>query len=304
LIVVLALAAALSASAATMKAPVLGGCPVFPANSVWNQPVDKLPVAANSAQLVASIGLDASVHADFGAGLYDGSIIGIPYVVVRGSKTPKSRLRFEYADESDKGPYPIPRNVPIEGAPNAGDGDRHALIVDRDTCKLYELYALQRTAGGWTAGSGAIWSLRSNKLRPAGWTSADAAGLPILPGLARWADAATGQINHALRFTASKTRKAYIYPARHYASDSTDPSLPPMGLRVRLKASVDISRLPPQARIVATALKRYGMILADNGSPWFISGAPSPHWSNDQLHALGTLSGNDFEVVDTSTLHP
>jgi hypothetical protein len=304
LIVVLALAAALSASAATMKAPVLGGCPVFPANSVWNQPVDKLPVAANSAQLVASIGLDASVHADFGAGLYDGSIIGIPYVVVRGSKTPKSRLRFEYADESDKGPYPIPRNVPIEGAPNAGDGDRHALIVDRDTCKLYELYALQRTAGGWTAGSGAIWSLRSNKLRPAGWTSADAAGLPILPGLARWADAATGQINHALRFTASKTRKAYIYPARHYASDSTDPSLPPMGLRVRLKASVDISRLPPQARIVATALKRYGMILADNGSPWFISGAPSPHWSNDQLHALGTLSGKDFEVVDTSTLHP
>jgi hypothetical protein len=304
LIVVLALAAALSASAATTKAPVLGGCPVFPANSVWNQPVDKLPVAANSAQLVASIGLDASVHADFGAGLYDGSIIGIPYVVVRGSKTPKSRLRFEYADESDKGPYPIPRNVPIEGAPNAGDGDRHALIVDRDTCKLYELYALQRTASGWTAGSGAIWSLRSNKLRPAGWTSADAAGLPILPGLARWADAATGQINHALRFTASKTRQAYIYPARHYASDSTDPSLPPMGLRVRLKASVDISRLPPQARIVATALKRYGMILADNGSPWFISGAPSPHWSNDQLHALGTLSGKDFEVVDTSTLHP
>jgi hypothetical protein len=304
LIVVLALAAALSASAATTKAPVLGGCPVFPANSVWNQPVDELPVAANSAQLVASIGLDASVHADFGAGLYDGSIIGIPYVVVRGSKTPKSRLRFEYADESDKGPYPIPRNVPIEGAPNAGDGDRHALIVDRDTCKLYELYALQRTASGWTAGSGAIWSLRSNKLRPAGWTSADAAGLPILPGLARWADAATGQINHALRFTASKTRQAYIYPARHYASDSTDPSLPPMGLRVRLKASVDISRLPPQARIVATALKRYGMILADNGSPWFISGAPSPHWSNDQLHALGTLSGKDFEVVDTSTLHP
>jgi hypothetical protein len=304
LVAVLALALALSASAATPKAPALGGCPVFPASSVWNQRVDKLPVAPNSAQLVASIGLDASVHADFGAGLYDGSIIGIPYVVVRGSKTPKSRLRFEYADESDKGPYPIPRNVPIEGAPHTGEGDRHALIVDRDTCKLYELYALQRTASGWTAGSGAIWSLRSNKLRPAGWTSADAAGLPILPGLARWAEAATGHIDHALRFTASKTRQAYIYPARHYASDSTDPSLPPMGLRVRLKASVDLSRLPPQARIVATALKRYGMILADNGSPWFISGAPSPHWSNDQLHALGTLSGKDFEVVDTSTLKP
>jgi hypothetical protein len=304
LVVVLALVAALSASAATTRAPVLGGCPVFPATSVWNQPVDKLPVAADSAQLVASIGLESPVHADFGSGLYGGSIIGIPYVVVRGSKTPKSRVRFDYADESDKGPYPIPRNVPIEGAPHADGGDRHALIVDRDTCKLYELYALQHTATGWTAGSGAIWSLRSNKLRPAGWTSADAAGLPILPGLARWADAATGQIDHALRFTASKTRKAYIYPARHYASDLTDPSLPPMGLRVRLKASVDISRLPAQARIVATTLKRYGMILADNGSPWFISGAPSPHWSNDQLHALGTLTGKDFEVVDTSALKP
>lgn len=209
-------------------------------------------------------------------------------------------MKFEYADESDKGPYPIPRNVPIEGQPKAGDGDRHALIVDEDSCKLYELYALQHSASGWTAGSGAIWNLRSNKLRPATWTSADAAGLPILPGLARWGD----PINHALRFTAPRTRKAYIYPARHYASSSTDPSLPPMGLRVRLKASVNISSFPPQARIVLAALKKYGAILADNGSPWYISGAPNAHWSNDQLHSLSRLTGSDFEVVDTSTLRP
>jgi hypothetical protein len=303
LLVAAALVAALAGSSAA-TGPTLGGCPVFPASSPWNQPVDKLPVAVDSAQLVASIGLGAPVHADFGSGLYDGQIIGIPYVVVHGRKIAKSRVRFDYADESDKGPYPIPRNVPIEGDPHPGGGDRHALIVDRDACRLYELYALHRTASGWAAGSGAIWSLRSNRLRPAGWTSADAAGLPILPGLARWADASTGHIDHALRFTAERTRRAYIYPARHYASDSTDPSLPPMGLRVRLKASFDSSRFPPQARIVLAALKRYGMILADNGSPWFVSGAPSPHWSNDQLHTLGRVTGSDFEVVDTSSLHP
>jgi hypothetical protein len=276
---------------------MIAGCPVFPANNPWNQRVDTLPVAANSAQLISSIGLGSPVHADFGSGLYDGSQIGIPYVVLHGKKIPKSRVTFDYADESDKGPYPIPRNVPIEGQPHPDDGDRHALILDRDSCKLYEQYALHRTASGWAAGSGAIWNLRSNKLRPAGWTSADAAGLPILPGLARWADAATGSINHALRFTASRTRSTYIYPARHEASNSNDPSLPPMGLRVRLKASFNIGKFPPQARIVLTALKRYGMILADNGSPWFISGAPSPHWSNDQLHTLGQVTGADFEVV-------
>jgi hypothetical protein len=291
-----ALVVALSAVAAP-TAPVIAGCPVFPASNPWNKRVDTLPVAENSPQMIASIGLDAPVHADFGSGQYDGQLIGIPYVVVHGKKIPKSRVAFDYADESDKGPYPIPRNVPIEGDPNPGDGDRHALIVDRDACKLYELFALHRTASGWAAGSGAIWNLRTNKLRPAGWTSADAAGLPILPGLARWADASTGSINHALRFTVQRTRKAYIYPARHYASSSTDPSLPAMGLRVRLKASFDISKFPPQARIVLTALKRYGMILADNGSNWFISGAPSPHWSNDQLHTLGQVTGKDFEVV-------
>jgi hypothetical protein len=302
-------AAAVLSVAATGAAPAppkLGGCQVLPSTSVWNQRVDKLPVAADSATLIASIGLASGVHADFGSGLWDGSRIGIPYTVVHGKATAKSRLRFDYADESDKGPYPIPANVPIEGQPGHADsGDRHALIVDRDTCRLYELYALQRTAAGWSAGSGAIFDLRSNKLRPAGWTSADAAGLPILPGLARWdGDASTGAIRHALRFTAERTRRAYIYPARHYASSSNDPALPPMGVRVRLKASVVISSLPRQARIVAQAMKTYGLILADNGSSWYVSGAPSPRWSNDQLHALGALHGSDFEVVDTSGLRP
>jgi len=301
-----AAALALTLTGAAAPAPTLGGCPVFPATNPWNVRVDKLPVAPDSATLVRSIGLDTAVHADFGSGLWDGSRIGIPYVVVRGKTMPKSRVRFDYAGESDKGPYPIPTNVPIEGAPaHANAGDRHALIVDRDTCKLYELYALRREGGRWAAGSGAIWSLRANAVRPAGWTSADAAGLPILPGLARWdGDAATGHINHALRFTAERTRRAYVYPARHYASDSGDASLPPMGLRVRLKANVDISRLPSQARIVAQAMKLYGMILADNGSSWYVTGAPSPRWSNDQLHALGALHGSDFEVVDTSHVRP
>jgi hypothetical protein len=300
-----ALVAALAGSAATQR-PAIAGCPVFPVSSPWNTPVDKLPVAADSATLIASIGLSAGVHADFGSGLYDGSRIGIPFVVVHGRSTPKSRVTFEYADESDKGPYPIPKNVPVEGSPaHANEGDRHVLIVDRDSCKLYELSGMQHTGTHWSGWSGAIWSLRSNALRPSTWTSADAAGLPILPGLARWdGDASTGRINHALRFTVERTRRAFIYPARHYASSSTDPALPPMGLRVRLKASVNIAGLPTQARIVAQAMKTYGLILADNGSNWYVSGAPSPHWSNDQLHALGVLTGADFEVVDTSHLRP
>ena len=298
----IALPVVASAGAATTPVPTVGGCQVFPASNPWNERVDQLPVATNSAAVIRSIGLDATAHADFGSGLWDGSRIGIPYVVVSGRSTPKARPHFEYADESDRGPYPIPANVPIEGEPNAGDGDRHAIIVDRDSCTLYELYALQRTASGWSAGSGAIWKLDSNHLRPATWTSADAAGLPILPGLARYDEVAAGSINHALRFTAPETRRAYVYPARHYASDSTDPSLPPMGLRVRLKASFDIGSFPPQARVVLEALKRYGMILADNGSPWYISGAPDPRWSNDDLHTLGRLTGADFEVVDTTGL--
>jgi hypothetical protein len=294
------------AAGGTASPPTLGGCPVFPASNPWNQPVDKLPVAADSAQLIASIGVGGPVHADFGSGLYNGSRIGIPYVAVHAASTPKSRVTFEYADESDKGPYPIPANVPVEGAPQHADqGDRHVLIVDRDACRLYELSGMSKRDGRWSGWSGAIWNLRSNALRPAGWTSADAAGLPILPGLARWeGDAATGVIRHALRFTVERTRRAYIYPARHYAISLTDPALPPMGLRVRLKAGVNIATLPPQARIVAQAMKTYGLILADNGSNWYVSGAPSPKWSNDQLHALGRLTGADFEVVDTSKLRP
>jgi hypothetical protein len=299
-------AVAFTLTGAGAPAPKLAGCPVFPTSSVWNARVDRLPVAANSAQLIASIGAGDHVHADFGSGLYDGSRIGIPYVVVHGRATAKSHVSFDYAGESDKGPYPIPAGVPIEGAPaHANEGDRHALIVDRDSCRLYELYALRRAGGRWAAGSGAIFDLRSNKLRPAGWTSADAAGLPILPGLARWdGDASTGRIDHALRFTVERTRRAYVYPARHFASNANDASLPPMGLRVRLKASVSIARLPRQARIVAQAMKTYGLILADNGSNWFVSGAPSPHWRNDELHALGSLSGADLEGVDTSRLRP
>jgi hypothetical protein len=289
------------ASARALPLPGAPHCPIFPATNQWNDRVDTLPVAADSAQLIASIGLTTGLHPDFGSGLYDGEPIGIPFDVV-SKATPRSKVAFDYADESDKGPYPIPNTVHIEGG-NASTGDRHAILIDKDSCRLYELYALYPTgAGGWKAGSGAIWNLRSNALRPAGWTSADAAGLPIFPGLARYDEVARGVIDHALRFTAAQTRRAYVFPARHFASSSNDPSLPPMGLRVRLKASVDISGFPRQARIVLQALKTYGMILADNGSNWYISGAPSPHWSNDALHTLGQITGSDFEVVDTSSL--
>jgi hypothetical protein len=291
-------------SANALRLPSAPACTIFPASNAWNQRVDSLPVAADSAQLIGSMGLTTGLHPDFGSGLYDGSPIGIPFDVVSKS-TPRSRATFDYADESDKGPYPIPKTVHIEGG-RTSDGDRHALLLDRSACKLYELYALYpKTGGGWKAGSGAIWNLRTNAVRPAGWTSADAAGLPIFPGLARYDEVARGTIDHALRFTAARTRRAYVYPARHYASSSDDPSLPPMGARVRLKASVDISGYPRQARIVLQALKTYGMILADNGSNWYISGAPDPHWSNDALHSLGGIKGSDFEVVDTSSLpHP
>ena len=289
-------AAALAALA--LAAPSVAGCPVFPASSPWNERVDSLPVAANSATLIRSIGLDRPLHADFGSGLWDGAPIGIPYDVVT-RKTPRVHISFEYADESDRVGYPIPRHVHIEGG-----SDRHALLVDRSSCRLYELGGLTRSGGRWHAWAGATWSLRSNRLRPAGWTSADAAGLPILPGLARYQEARAGAILHALRFTAPRTRRAYLWPARHYASDSNDPSLPPMGLRVRLRASFDTSGFPRQARIVLEALKRYGMILADNGSSWYVTGAPSPGWSNDDLHTLGRVHGSDFDVVDASSLGP
>jgi hypothetical protein len=282
-------------SASALRLPGAPRCPLFPRSSPWNQRVDSRPVAANSAQIVNSIGAGTGLHADFGSGLWEGAPIGIPITVV-GRRQPKSRVSFEYADESDRGPYPIPRNVKIEGG-RSSTGDRHALIVDRSSCRLYELYALYPKGRGWRAGSGAIWSLRSNKLRPAGWTSADAAGLPILPGLARYDEVKRGVIDHALRFTVQRTRRAYVFPARHFASDSNDPNLPPMGLRLRLKGSFDVSGFPRQARIVLVALKRYGMLVADNGSNWYITGAPDPRWSNDQLHTLGRVQGSDFEVV-------
>jgi hypothetical protein len=295
------LALPLAGSAHALRLPGAPGCPIFPATSAWNQRVDQLPTAPDSSTLIASIGADRPVHADFGSGLYAGGPIGIPFDVVT-PKTARSRVSFDYADESDRVPYPIPRTVHIEGG-RASDGDRHAILVDREACRLYELYALAaKPGGGWKAGSGATWSLRSNALRPSGWTSADAAGLPIFPGLARFDEVKRGSIDHALRFTVRRTRRAFVYPARHFASSSDDPSLPPMGLRVRLRASFDTSGFPPQSRVVLAALKRYGMILADNGSDWFVSGAPSPGWSNDDLHSLSRVKGSDFEVVDTSSL--
>jgi hypothetical protein len=291
--------AALASGSPVTRAP---DCRVFPRDNHWNVRVDGLPAAGDSARLVRSIGLDRPLHPDFGAGLYEGRPIGIPYTTV-SRRQRLVRVSFDYADESDRGRYPIPRRAPIEGG-RASDGDRHVIVVDRSRCRLYELFDAHPLAGGarWHAGSGAIFNLRSNRLRPRGFTSADAAGLPILPGLARYEEVRRGAIDHALRFTAQRTRRAYVYPARHFASSSTDPALPPMGLRVRLRASFDTSGLGKQARVVLRALKRYGMLLADNGSPWFVSGAPSSGWDNDDLRGLCRVRGRDFEVVDTSAL--
>jgi hypothetical protein len=289
------------AAACESRLPEAPGCPVLPDDSVWHADVSKLPLDPRSSTYVAAIGAQAPLKADFGSGLWDGGPIGIPYAVV-DSHTPRVTVSFDYADESDAGPYPIPANPPIEGGAQS-DGDRHVLLVDKDSCTLYELYdATPNGDGSWHAGSGAIWDLKSNALRPDGWTSADAAGLPILPGLVRYDEVASGSIGHAIRVTVPRTQRTAVWPARHVASSSTDASLPPMGLRLRLKASVDISRYPPQLRVILTALKTYGMIVADNGSPWFMSGVPDEHWDNDMLHLLGQLHGSDFEVVDTTSL--
>jgi hypothetical protein len=297
LLAVLGVALGAGAASALPGEPTIAGCPAFPADNAWNRRGDRLPVDPRSAEIVAAIG-EGSLHADFGSGLWEGRPIGIPVTVV-GRRTPRSRVRFEYASESDRVPYPIPAGVRVEGG-----GDRHAILVDRDACRLYELFALRREGGRWQAGSGALWSLRSNRLRPLGWTSADAAGLPILPGLARYDEVAHGRIGHALRFTVARTRRAYVWPARHFASSETDPSLPPMGLRLRLRADYPIGRFPPQARVVLRALKEYGMVVADNGTSWMISGARDPRWSNDQLHALHDVPGTAFEVVDARALRP
>ena len=301
-LVAAALALVAAGPVSAHRLPDARRCPVFPADNHWNLRVDDLPVHDNSDAIVRSIGLDEGLHADFGSGRYNGAPIGIPYVTV-GRDQRRVPISFEYADESDPGPYPIPRDAPIEGGRDS-TGDRHVIVVDRARCRLYEVFAAYPRDGGdrWTAGSGATWDLRSNDLRPRGWTSADAAGLPILSGLARISDVRKGSIDHALRFTVSRTRRAYIYPARHFASNLTDPDLPAMGQRLRLKASFDISGYPKQARIVLRALKRYGMIVADNGSDWYITGSPHRRWNNDALHELGDVLGRNFEVVDTSRL--
>jgi hypothetical protein len=273
----------------------LNGKQVFPSDNAWNTPINTQPVDPNSANLIASIGLTGSLHPDFGAN-YNGGPFGIPYVVVSGSQ-PMVQVSFQYADQSDPGPYPIPANAPIEGGASS-TGDRHVIVIDRDYWKLYELWsAYPQTNGSWIAGSGAIFNLASDALRPAGWTSADAAGLPIFPGLVRYDEVSTGYINHALRFTVQHTRRGYIFPARHFASSNTSVNLPPMGMRVRLKASFNISGYPPEARVILQALKTYGMIVADNGSNWFLSGTADARWNDTQLNTLKYVKGTDFEVV-------
>lgn len=276
-------------------------CAVAPANSVWRTPVASLPVAKNSASLIAQIGAGLPLHPDFGAGLWDGEPIGIPYNVVSNTQ-PKVHVSFLYASESDRVGYPIPRHPLIEGGASS-TGDRHVLVVDRQTCTDYELWDARPVAhsANWTAGSGAVFHLGSDALRPAGWTSADAAGLAILPGLIRPEEIAAGVIDHAIRVTVPATNAAYVWPARHEAGVH-NASLPPMGLRLRLKASVDISGYPRVDRIILQALKTYGMIIADNGSAWYLSGVPSAAWNNTVLHELDGIVGSDFQVVDESCL--
>lgn len=281
----------------------LAGCAVFPSNDIWNVPVDTLPVDSRSAAYITNIGSSATVHPDFGSQPWEGAPIGIPFVVVPGTQPKVTIYWTAYGDESDPGPYPVPSDAPIEGG-SSSNGDRHVLVLDRDNCMLYELYrAFPHTGGGWDAESGAVYNLGSHALRPAGWTSADAAGLPMLPGLARYDEVAAGEITHALRFTVPRTRREYVWPARHFASSSTNPDYPPMGQRFRLKASFDVSGFAPQVQVILRALKKYGMILADNGSAWYISGAPDAGWDDDTLVTqLRQVHGTDFEAVDVSSL--
>jgi len=282
----------------------LQGFTLFPSDNAWNLDVSTASVDPNSAAIISFIGAGTGLHPDFGAGLWQGAPIGIPYTVVASSSQAKVPVAFTaYGSESDPGPMPIPATAPVEGG-SASTGDRHVLVMDRDACVLYELYnAFPQTDGSWTADSAAIWDLKSDNLRPFGWTSADAAGLPIFPGLARYDELAAGAITHALRFTVPTSRKAYVLPATHWASSNTSATAPPMGMRVRLKAGVDISGYPAQAQVVLTALKRYGMILADNGSAWYISGAPDDRWDNTQLATLSGIKGSNLEVVQMGTVY-
>lgn len=280
--------------------PEAPGCPMFPADSFWHADVSKLPLDAKSSTYVSSIGSSTSLHPDFGT-VYAGAPNGIPYTAVPGTQT-KVPVTFDYADESDPGPYPIPPNAPIEGGPNS-TGDRHVLVVDKDACKLYEMWnSWPQSDGSWHAGSGALFDMKSDALRPAGWTSADAAGLAILPGLVRYDEVAAGHIDHAIRVTVNATDDRYIWPARHKTGSTSYPSRPPMGERFRLRASVDISGFSPANQVILQALKTYGAIVADNGSSWYISGAPDSRWNDSDLHNLTTLHGSDFEAVDESSL--
>jgi hypothetical protein len=280
--------------------PGLGGCQVFPTNNIWNARVDQLPPDNLSQTYVDSIGAGSHVHPDFGT-VYAGAPNGIPYIVVPGSQAFVKVNFVAWPDESDPSPYPIPGNAPIEGGPSSS-GDRHVLVLDQGNCTLYELGAAYPNGDGtWNANCGAVFDLSSDALRPATWTSADAAGLPILPGLVRYDEVQSGAITHAIRFTAPATQDKFIWPARHQAGDA-DASLPPMGERFRLKADYDISGFPHDDQVILQALKTYGMILADNGSSWYLSGAPDPRWSDDDLHLLGQVPGSAFEAVDESSL--
>ena len=277
-------------------------CPSMPSNSYWHARVTGLPVLANSDALVATIGATRGMHADFGAGLWDGGPIGIPFTTVPGSQ-PRVPISFAYDDESDPGPYPIPPDAPIEGGADA-DGDRHVLVVDRDACVLYETYDSWPQGGGssWTAGSGAVWNLRSNALRPAGWTSADAAGLPILPGLVNYDEVASGRVEHAIRITAPVTHRQYVWPATHQAGSTTNANAPAMGQWFRLSSSIDPADFHEQVRPIVVALQTHGAIIADNGSAWYMSGVPDERWDNDALRSLRNITGADFEAVDASGL--
>ncbi len=288
------------ATTTTTTAPPSGGaCPTFPADNPWNTDVSTRPVHARSAAWVGSIGSSTRLHPDFGT-FWDGGPIGIPFVHV-GADQPKVPVSFEYDDESDPGPYPIPANAPIEGGPSS-DGDRHVIVIDDAACKLYELYAAYPRNGGasWSAGSGAVFDLRSNALRPDHWTSADAAGLPIYPGLVRYDEVVgEGLIDHALRFTISDSQRGFIHPATHFASDITDANVPPMGARFRMKASYSCAAYSAEVKVICAALKRYGMIVADNGSDWYVSGQHDPRWDDDAIGDLKRIPGSAFEAVDT-----
>jgi len=282
----------------------LNGFVPFAAGSLWNTDISNAPVDANSANIINYIGSSVTLHPDFGSGNYDGHSIGIPYDIVPGTQRKVTIDLGAYPDESDPGPMPIPADALIEGYPNPGDGDRHVLVLDKDNCWLYEMFNSDKLSStSWSADSTAVWDMTIDPQRPYTWTSADAAGLPIFAGLVRYDEVAAGAINHAVRFTVPVTQQAFTPPASHWASSVTDPDAPPMGTRLRLKASFDISSFSPANQVILTALKKYGMILADNGSAIFISGAPNKNWNNSDLHLLTSVIAADFDVVTTGPVY-